>query len=414
MALPSAAFEDAHALVIGVSRYRHMPALRPTEDVAGVVAALTDPELCGYPVENVRVLLEERATRAAILDELAALARRTSARSTVLVYFTGHGGRVAADAESGQREAFYLLPVECQSRPRSLLATTAISGEEWTAACNAIPAARLTIVLDCCRAAALAEAELPAGKIVDADLAPMAPGRGRAVMAAASREGSAYLPPGRAHSLFTDHLLRGLRGEAPTAGGVLRVCDLFHYVQAKVVADEPQQRPIFKASLEENYPLARARLAPLALPPPPDDARYDLFLAYTLEDDGDSEWARRVAIPYLEELGLKVCHEKRDFNLTEKRLTETERAIAASRYTSAVFSPAFLRSRFADYQAVLAAHDALESGLPRFIPLLRAPCDLELHRRMTALLDVSREAEIEAALRRLAMQVRMPPEPRLS
>lgn len=411
---PSAAFEDAHALLIGVSRYQHLPPLRATDDVDGMVAALTDPELCGYPRDNVRVLLEEQATRGAILAELTALAGRTSERSTVLVYFTGHGGRVAPDAESGQREAFYLLPVEAQSKPRSLLATTALSGEEWTAACNAIPAARLTVVLDCCRAAALAEAELPTGAIVEDDLAPMTRGRGRAVLAASSREGSAYLPPGRSNSLFTEHLLRGLRGEAPAVAGFVRLCDLFHHVQQRVVAEEPQQAPIFKAALEENYPIARARVAELILPPPPDDLRYDLFLTYTLEDEADSAWARRLAIPYLEQLGLKVCHEKRDFNLSERRIPETERAIAASRYTAAVLSPAYLKSRFEDYRAVLAAHDALERGLPRFIPLLRAECPLDLHRRMTAILDVSRDEEVTAALRRLAVQVRQAPEPRLA
>lgn len=417
-----ASFDDAHALVIGVSRYQHVAKLRPTEDVPGIVAALVDPALCAYPPGHVHVLLEEQATRAAILAALAALAARTSERSTVLVYFSGHGGRVAPDGAQ-VAEAFYLLPVDCQSKPRALLDTTAISAAEWTAHCNALPAARLTIVLDCCRAAELAEAELPlSGAPLDGrDVGPLARGRGRAVLAASRGDGSAYALPGQAHSVFTGTLLRGLRGEAQGVGGVLRVCDLFHYVQQQIVAEQPLQRPVFKAELEENYPVARWRGgratiddAPFVLPPPGDDARYDLFLTYALEDDDDSAWARRVAIPFLEQLGLRVCHEKRDFSLTLTRLRSTELAIAESRYTAAVFSPAYLARRFEDYQAMLAAHAAIEQREPRFIPLVRKPCELALHQRMTAALDVSRDDEVPAALQRLALAVRQPPSPRLS
>ena len=48
-------------------------------------------------------------------------------------------------------------------------------------------------------------------------------------------------------------------------GGFVRVCDLFHYVQQRVVG----QRPVFRAELEENYPIARCA-AELHVPPPPD------------------------------------------------------------------------------------------------------------------------------------------------
>ncbi|MEZ4362789.1 MAG: caspase family protein [Kofleriaceae bacterium] len=407
--------QDAHALVIGVSQYAHVAPLRETQDAADIAATLEDPRLCGYPPGNVRLLLEGQATRAAILHELDALAERADERSTVFLYFSGHGARAAV--ESGH--AYYLLPVDGRATCAADLEASAISSGELTARLAAIPSAKLTIVLDCCRAAELAEADLP---LPSADLTaeavgPLAHGRGRAVLAASRGDGSAYAFPGQVHSVFTGHLLRGLRGEASGVAGVIRICDLFHYVQQHVAQDEQGQRPIFKAELEENYPVALLRggqPAPLELPPPPDDLPYDVFVTYCHDDVEDRAWTRAVVVPFLEGQGLRVCLERRDFRLGASRLAETGRAVAQSRFTVAVFTPAYLASDFEHRQAMLAAHAADARHAPRFIPLVRRPCALALEFQMTAILDASRDEEVPAALARLATTVRAPALTRLS
>lgn len=407
--------EDAHALVISVSRYRHLSPLRPTRDAADIAAALADPELCGYPPQNVRLLLEEEATRDAVLAEIDAFAARTREGSTGFLYFSGHAGHVAPGGATSTvpLSAYYLLTVDSNNKPRDLLATTAISAEELTARCAAIPAGKLTIVLDCCRAAALTEAELPMppAYLGPEAVEPLARGRGRTVLAASRGDGGALTLPGEEHSVFTGHLLRGLRGEARGWGGVIRVCDLYDYVQQRVTAEQPTQRPVFKAEIEENYPVAllnggRPRVVPL--PAPPDALPFDAFVVYSQADKEDEKWARRYFIPYLEKCGLRVCHEHRDFTLGKPRIVETERAVAESRYTVIVFTPAYLESDFEDYQALLAAHAAAESRAPRFVPLIRRPCALSLHRRMTSALDVSREEDVIPGLERLAAMLREP------
>lgn len=415
--------EEAHALVIGISAYQHVPRLRPTRDAQDIAAALIDPALCGYPAGNVRLLLEEQATRQAILAALDELAGRAGAHATVLVYFSGHGSRAAADGG----HAYFLMPVDSRNQTFEELEATAIGSGELQARLAAIAADKMTIVLDCCRAAPLAEADLPTGGAPAGDLAapvpieavsPLARGRGRAVLAASRGDGVSYLPEGNeVHSLFTACFLRGLRGEAEGAGGVLRICDLYDYVQRHVVEQRPEQRPVFRAELEENYPIALlcgGATAIVELPPPPDEMSYDVFVTYCDADDTDRAWARQVMIPYLERRGLRVCFERRDFRLGFSRLKETERAVAASRYTVAVFSPAYIESDFDDYQALLAAHASIEAGAPRFIPLLRRACELALHQRMTALLDASRDPQVPAALERLARALRKPPAPRLT
>ena len=406
---------DGLALAIGVSRYRHLPRLPEVQDAQDVAGVLADPALCAYPLADVVTLLEEEATRAAILGALDRLASRATPSSTVFVYFSGHG------SHAEDRETCYLVPVDGDDANEDALARTAIAGAELTERLRAIQARRLTVVLDCCRAAGAAEP-----KDVRRRLAPglstsvlgsLGSGAGRAVLAASRSDGLAYVVPGHRNGIFTHHLLEGLRGGALGIGGVVRVCDLFHYVQERVTAAQPGQRPVFKAELEENYPLAffRGGSAPpiLALRRPSDEFEYDAFVSYRREDPEDRAWTERTLVPALESRGLRLCLEHRDFRLGRARVNEIERAVQSSRYTIGVFSPAYLDGAFQGFEEVLASHETIERKVPRFLPLVRRPCPLRLRQRMTTTLDLSDPAEVEAGLQRLALALVESPHERL-
>ena len=118
--------------------------------------------------------------------------------------------------------------------------------------------------------------------------------------------------------------------------------------------------------------------------------------------------------PYLEGLGLRLCLEDRDFRIGASRVEEIDRAVTQSRYTVAVFTPSYLATAVDSYEELLAAHSAMESHTPRFMSLRRRPCQLALHARMTEVLDVSSDAEVPAALQRLAVGLRQSPRPRLA
>jgi len=53
------------------------------------------------------------------------------------------------------------------------------------------------------------------------------------------------------------------------------------------------------------------------------------------------------------------CHELDD-RLSEPVINEMERAVVQSRYTTAVLTPAYLSSNFADFENVIAQHVGLE------------------------------------------------------
>jgi hypothetical protein len=402
------ALEDAQALVVGISRYQRVGPLPDTQDAQDIFAALIDPDCCGYPTAGVRRLLDEEATREAILDALDTLGRTTHAGSTVFLYFSGHGAWSRGAPDNDDDDAYYVVPVDALATSRAELERTALSNTELTARLRAIPAARLTLVLDCCHSGELAMPRLARA------VAPLALGRGRAVLAASRATDSAYTAPNERNSVLTRCLLDGMRGAAPRVGGVIRVCDLFHYVQQCVGKGPMEQRPVFRAELEENYPIAQLRGDTLAaIPVPPDELRYDAFLTYCREDNEDRTWVTTTLVPYLEERGLRLCLEHRDFRLGASRIDEIERAVTHSRYTVALFTPSYLEGTFELYQALLAAHVSVESRAPRFVPLIRRPCKLVLHARMAEALDVSRDSEVPAALQRLAVLLRQEPRLRL-
>lgn len=407
---------DAHALAIGISSYRHTRPLPPVHDAEDVASVLADPQHGAYPAAHVHTLLDDAATRAGILDALDALARQTSETSTVFLYFSGHGGR----ARSASADTCYLIPVDGDTSTDDTLAATAISAVELSERLRAIAAARFTIVLDCCRASGIAEArdahEEFALAWTPAALSPLVQGRGRAVLAASRADGYAYVVPGQRNGIFTGHLLAGLRGAAVGAGGVIRVCDLFHYVQQRVVGDNAGQRPVFKAELEENYPVALyhgGSAPPLVLTPAKDAFAYDAFVSYVRTDPADRAWVETTMVPRLEGLGLRLCLARRDFRIGSPRIREMERAVTESRYTVAVFTPSYLDGGFEEFQALIAQHLAIERKEPRFLPLLRRNCQLPLGVRMTELLDVSDDLEVDVTLERLALRLREAPHPDL-
>ena len=96
-----AVFEQGHVLVIGVGA--DLP--NTVDDAGGIADILKDPARCAYPHGQVHLLTGEQATRDAILSALDTLARSTDAQSAVLVYFSGHGYRVA----SPTGEFYYLM-----------------------------------------------------------------------------------------------------------------------------------------------------------------------------------------------------------------------------------------------------------------------------------------------------------------
>jgi len=398
---------NAHALVIGVSQYQHIRALPCIADAEDLASVLRDPASCGYDPANVTLLQESEATRARILDEHERLGRRAGPNATALVYFSGHGGHLPGDGGD-----VYLMPVDGEWGSEDRLETTAISSRLLGDKLAAIRAERLTVILDCCHSAGLAQtrdvsAPVWVPEIADDALGRLACGRGRVVMAAARGDSPAYVMTGARYGLFTEHLIAGLRGAAGGVDGLVRVLDLYHYVQRNVVDRCPAQRPVLKTELEDNYPVAQCQgiRRVLDAPSPSKDFAYDVLVIHP-PADRDRTWAQSTLIRLLEERGVRVCTEGLDFQLGRARLLEVERTVTTSRFTLPVLTPRFSAGQLQELQTLMAQQVGIEEGEARLIPIVREPCEARLGLRMLVYLDMIRDENVVNGIERLVRTLR--------
>ncbi len=94
----NAASAESRALLIGIGRYRDLPAdfrlVAPDQDVTRLSRALQAAGLSGAAIRTVSDKeSRDGASRATILAQLAALERQVKPDDRVLIYFSGHGGQ---------------------------------------------------------------------------------------------------------------------------------------------------------------------------------------------------------------------------------------------------------------------------------------------------------------------------------
>ncbi|HRW10893.1 MAG TPA: caspase family protein, partial [Caldilineaceae bacterium] len=304
-----ATMENAHALVIGIANYRQLRRLPQVNDAQAIYDLLVDPAHCGYASTNVELLLDEQATQAAIRSALAKLAERSNADSTILFYLSGHGGQIVDGSHAGE----YLLPVDTIYPPEEALAKSAISDQEFMQAIRALSARKVLLIFDCCHAAGIAEAKqfrlaegLETG-LSDGYYDALQAGRGRVVLASSRSNESSYVMPNAKYGLFTEHLLAGLRGGIASDDGLIRIFDLFEYLQPRVTAVQPNQHPIFKAELEENFPVALYQGGQQGTISKDDEGfRYDAYISY-VDRAPDAQWVWETLVPQLEAADLRVA-----------------------------------------------------------------------------------------------------------
>jgi Caspase domain/TIR domain len=408
------AMDNSHALVIGIADYLHVTKLPATvrKDAQDVRDLLVDPQHCGYPPDNVKLLLDGDATRAGILGALSELAAGTGPLSGLLIYVSCHGGRVASGAHAGE----YLLPVDAVLVSDEDLALTAISGAEFTTALKAIPARKVLVVFDCCHSGGVGQPKDAPASPIKAGLPDdyyerLAAGRGRVILSSSRDSESSYVLPTAVNSLFTQHLLAGLKGGVSSEDGLIRVFDLFEYVQPRVSHDHPGQHPVFKADLEENFPVALWVGGKRGIVPKDDEGfRYDAYLSY-VDRDPDSAWVWETLIPRLEREGLRVAVSGTSGDPGVPLVVNSERGIRQAKRTLVVLSQAYLEDNMADFENVAAQSIGIEEGSYRLLPVKIGPIDearLPIRLRMLATLDLTHPRHADREFDRLAEALRGP------
>ena len=408
------AMDDAYALIVGIADYLYVTKLPAAvcNDARDVRDLLVDPRYCGYPPGHVTMLLDGEATREAIIDTLSGLAVRAQPTSAVLVYISGHGGRVVSGAFAGE----YILPVDTMLASGEDLAVTAISGDEFTTALKAIRARKVLVIFDCCHAGGIGQPKDVPGSLIKAGLPDgyyerLAAGRGRAILSSSRDTESSYVLPAAANSLFTGHLLAGLKGGVSSEDGLVRVFDLFEYVQPRVTSDQPDQHPVFKADLEENFSVGLYLGGKKEVTTTDEEGfRYDAYLSYA-DRDPDSTWVWETLIPRLEREGLRVIVSGASRDPGVPLVVNSERGIRQAKRTLVLLSAAYLEDNMADFENVAAQSVGIEEGSYRLLPVKIGPVDqaeLPVRLRMLATIDLTDPRRVDREFGRLAEALRGP------
>jgi hypothetical protein len=242
-------FAAGHALLIGVGQYQFEPQLSiaaTAADARALDAVLRDERYCGYPSDQVRLLVDAAASREAILAALDELAQRAGEDATVTIFYSGHG---IVDS----RQTYYLTTTETQllgaPGKRAIAENSAISQQELLEKLRVLKARRVLLIFNACHSGEVSP-------VLDASRAPfsghnpppdttaaaLATGSGRVIITACREQQYAFIGDGE-QTIFTQALLDGLRGNGVSdRGGFISAFDLYTYLYY-AVGEAVQQLP---------------------------------------------------------------------------------------------------------------------------------------------------------------------------
>ena len=228
---------DAYAVIIGIGNYRD-PGIRKLEftcaDAQALRDTLADPEIGAIPPENIKLLLEEKATLREMKRVVGTwLFKHADPESTVVLFFAGHGG-LESDKVGNEPDgiAKYLLPWDAE--PDDLF-STALPNADFNRLLTTIKARSLVVFLDACYAAGVSQRGARDMTIVENPYDRLSQGQGRLVIASAQPNQRSWEDASLGHGVFTHHLLEALRGEAGGEPGAnLSTLQVFEHLRREV------------------------------------------------------------------------------------------------------------------------------------------------------------------------------------
>ncbi len=236
------------AVIIGVSSYNHMPTLRYTDDDAyRMYAFLKSPEGGALTDDQIRILIDEDATRDKILGAMAEVFGKAGENDLVMVYFSGHGVPGA------------FLPIDFDGYNNK------IQHEEINRILEGSPAKYKLCIADACHSGSLLAMAEKSGTVrnVLADyyktLAQAEPGT--ALIMSSKSDETSLESSGLRQGVFTHFLIRGLKGEADKDGNkIVTVQELFDYVDENVrTYTKNRQSPMIQGEFDKNMTVSVVR-----------------------------------------------------------------------------------------------------------------------------------------------------------
>jgi formylglycine-generating enzyme required for sulfatase activity len=227
-----------HALLIGVSSYGEglTPIPSARLDVEALAEVLRDPQLGGFPSDQVVVLHDPQRTP--MEKAVAELFANRDSDDLLLLYFSGHGFR------DNQRQLLLSCSESTKSKQGKPELYSTVRARDVQAYMQASNSQRQLLILDCCFSGAFADgmAAKDDGAI---DLEAFG-GKGKAVLtSSASIETSSAPEAGDGLSMYTRFLVEGISTGAADLRrrGFVDVKDLHNYVESRLQELAPAMSP---------------------------------------------------------------------------------------------------------------------------------------------------------------------------
>lgn len=222
------------ALVIGISDYSSPISKLPAvaNDVQEM-AMLLSSDRGQFPARNVVRLTDGEATAKEVLHAIESTLSNVRADDAVFAYLAGHGAVVGAH--------YYFVAHDTTAHG---IATDGVPLTKIKDAFDASPSQRAFLWLDFCHSGGIIPRDFEGGpddrEIIGRTL-KVTQGQGKLIIAACTPSESAWESASLGHGLFTDALLRGLRGDAAN-GSEVTVNSLYDYIDRQMGSE--RQRPM--------------------------------------------------------------------------------------------------------------------------------------------------------------------------
>ncbi len=223
-------YSNSRALIIGINQYANASHLSYAVSDAEAVRDVLVGELA-FPEDNITYLVDGAATKEGIVHAFMRFTKSdVDLDERIIVFFAGHGHTVLGI----RGEVGYLVPCDASKTDLSTL----IRWDDLTRNADLIPAKHMIFIMDACYGGlALTRSLLPGSTRF---LKDMLLRYSRQVLTAGKADEvvSDSGGPIPNHSVFTGHLIEGLRGKATTENGVLTASSLMAYVYGNVANDK--------------------------------------------------------------------------------------------------------------------------------------------------------------------------------
>jgi pimeloyl-ACP methyl ester carboxylesterase len=260
--------KNAYAIIIGVGN--DLPVT--VKDATAIYNILADENLAGYPPENITLLTDEKATRKGILNAFDALIETVDGDSSVLLYYSGHGGTYSDNTflkkenwkpEEENQKYFHLCPYDYDPVNYK---TTWVKAEEVKERISKIKSRRLIFFLDCCHAAGMTKnattaiSESKNQKLSQADglAQKLDDGRGMSIVSSCREDQLSYILEGDSNSLYTKCMIEVLKGKNKTdlTDPYVRISEVVQYIFKKVPEENPDQNPYANLQIYDDFILS--------------------------------------------------------------------------------------------------------------------------------------------------------------